>query len=265
MKKILFIASLFTVLASSAQDRLFTNTYQSNVLNKGQKEIEVWTTIKNGRLDYFRGFDHTLEFEVGLGSKLQTAFYLNTSYSKGIESDNNVQSVVDDKSFSFANEWKLKLSDPVSNPIGSAVYVEYTLSPDEVELEGKLIFDKQVGKSVHAFNVTGEYEFVNDFVPVNDLIRVQPGHEVKLNFNYAFAYQLSKNFSLGLEAYNNNLFKNGGMEFSVLSAGPCVSYYTDGFWVNLSFLPQITDLKSGKLDYTENEKFRTRLLFSFAL
>jgi len=266
MKKILFIISIFSFLTTvKAQDRLFTFTYQSNVLNKGQKELEVWTTMKNGRQDYYRGFDHTLEFEVGLGSNLQTAFYLNSSYSKGIVSDNSVQSVEDDKSFSFANEWKLKLSDPVSNPIGSSVYVEYTLSPQEVELEGKLIFDKQIGKTVQALNVTGEYEFVNELVPMNSIIDVQRGHEVKFNLNYGFAYQLSNHFSIGLEAYNNNLFRNNAFEFSVLSAGPCVSYYTDGFWVNLSVLPQITDFKTGKLDYTENEKLKTRLLFSFTL
>ncbi|MDD4967954.1 MAG: hypothetical protein PHT07_00845 [Paludibacter sp.] len=265
MKKILFIASLFLVLAVNAQDRLFTYTYQSNVLNKGQKELEVWSTMKTGHQDYFRGFDHTLEFETGLGSNLQTAFYLNSSYSKGIVTENGIQSVEDDKSFSFANEWKLKLTDPVSNPIGSAVYVEYTLSPAEVELEGKLIFDKQIGKTVQALNISGEYEFVNELVPVNSLIEVQKGHEVKLNLNYGLAWQLNKHFSVGLEAYNNNLFRNNAFEFSVLSAGPCISYYTEGFWVNLSVLPQITDLKSGKLDYTENEKLRTRLLFSFAL
>jgi len=266
MKKTLLIISFFTLLSTvNAQDRLFTFTYQSNVLNKGQKELEVWTTMKNGRQDYFRGFDHTLEFEVGLGSKLQTAFYLNSSYSEGIVTDHGVQSVEDNKNFSFANEWKLKLSDPVSNVIGSSVYVEYTLSPQEVELEGKLIFDKQIGKTVQAFNVTGEYEFVNELVPLNSLIEVQRGHEVKLNLNYGFAYQLSNHFSIGLEAYNDNLFRNNAFEFSVLSAGPCISYYTDGFWVNLSVLPQIKDFKSGNLNYTENEKLRTRLLFSFAL
>ncbi len=81
-----------------AQDRVFTYTYQSPVLNKGQKEIEVWTTLRGGRNDYFRGIDHRLEFEIGLGKRLQTAFYLNYGYSRGIETQNEIQS---DKYFNF--------------------------------------------------------------------------------------------------------------------------------------------------------------------
>ena len=61
----------------SAQDRLFTYTYQSGVLNSGQREIEVWNTFRTGRTDYFARLDNRTEFEIGLGKNLQTAFYLN--------------------------------------------------------------------------------------------------------------------------------------------------------------------------------------------
>ena len=69
-----------------AQDRMFTYTYQSTVLNKGQRELEVWNTLRTGRQDYYARIDHRTEFEMGLGKNLQTAFYLNlTSKTQAVE------------------------------------------------------------------------------------------------------------------------------------------------------------------------------------
>ncbi|MEI8087401.1 MAG: hypothetical protein WCG93_14420 [Paludibacter sp.] len=265
MKK-LFILFLVTISCSiSAQDRLFTYTYQSNVLNKGQKEIEVWSTMRNEREKYYRAFDHSLEFELGLGSKLQTSFYLNYGYSKGINTSNGNESIADENNYSFANEWKLKLSDPVVNPVGSAFYFEYKLATDEVELESKLIFDKQIGNTVHALNVVGEYAFINALESNDKTVDLKSEKEINFELNYAFAYQLNKNFSLGLEVMNQNRHESDQWKYSLLSAGPCLSYNFEGFWVNLSFMPQILDLRTGKQDLMNNEKFKTRLVFSYAL
>lgn len=77
MKKLLFLVAVLTAISTIAQDRVFTYNYQSNILNKGQKELEVWTTFGTGRQDYYHGLKHSLEFEIGLGTNLQTSFYLN--------------------------------------------------------------------------------------------------------------------------------------------------------------------------------------------
>src|SRR5258706_8918421 len=59
-------------------DRNFTYTYQTSVLAKGHKEIEIWTTERGGRdLPFYSAIDNRMEFEVGLTNKLQSAFYLN--------------------------------------------------------------------------------------------------------------------------------------------------------------------------------------------
>jgi hypothetical protein len=264
MKNLVLFTVLFCALQLNAQDRLFTFAYQSNILNKGNKELEVWTTMRNTRENYYRAFDHTLEFEIGLGNNLQTAFYLNYGYSKGIEASNNVQSLVSENNYSFANEWKLKLTDPVVNRLGSALYLEYTLSPDAVELEGKLIFDKQIGNLVQAFNLTGEYEFKNEFVNNGTQIDIEMEKELTLNLNYALAYKLNNHFAIGAEFINKNVFEKEELEFSVLSAGPCFSYFNEGFWINLSCLPQLHDFKSNNLELTSNERIQTRLIFSYA-
>jgi hypothetical protein len=265
MKKIILLSFLFISLWIQAQDRLFTFTYQSNVLNKGQKEIEIWSTMRTGRDNFYQAFNHSLEFEVGLGSKLQTSFYLNYGYSKGIETTGTIQSVASENSYSFANEWKLKLTDPVANPIGSALYFEYKLGTDETELEGKLILDKMVGNSTHALNIVGEYEIEKKFVPNGDMIDVKSEGEYKLEFNYGYAYKLNKNWALGVELMNQNTISDGNWEYSVVSAGPSLSYNIEGFWVNLSVMPQITNLKTGNLEFHDNQKLQTRIIFSYVL
>jgi hypothetical protein len=266
MRRILLFIVLINSVGVFAQDRVFTYTYQSLVLNKGQKEIEVWSTLRGGRHDYFRGIDHRLEFEIGLGKRLQTAFYLNYGYSKGIETNNDIQSVNSRNTYSFSNEWKFKITDPVADALGSALYFEYGIGPDETELEGKIILDKQYGRTLHAFNIVGEYEFEKEFESENGKLEAETEREAYFELDYAFSFRIKDGLALGLETRNQNQFSTTSeLESSVLSLGPCLSYYTDGFWLNFTIMPQIADLKGGGLELTEHEKLQIRLAFSFAL
>jgi hypothetical protein len=266
VKNVLLIAVLINLSHLYAQDRLFNYTYQSVVLGKGQKEIEVWTTMRSGRHDYFRGIDQRLEFEIGLGKNLQTAFYLNYGYFKGIGETNGVQTLNSSVDYSFSNEWKYKLSDPVANAIGSGLYFEYGISPTETELEGKIILDKQIGRTVHAFNMVGEYEFEKEFESDSIQVDAETEREAYFELAYAFSYKIKEGISIGLEARNQNQFSSSNeLESSVLSIGPCLSYYTDGFWLNVTLMPQISNLKGGGLELNEHEKLQVRILFSFAL
>jgi len=263
MKKILFMAAFLVAIGAVAQDRVFTYTYQSNVLNRGQKELEVWTTLGTGRQDFYRGLNHSLEFEVGLGGKLQTAFYLNYGYSKGITKSNGLDVLTSDNSYSFANEWKLKFSDPVANKLGSAAYFEYALAPEGIDIEGKLILDKQTGRFIHALNLVGELEMDKDFVTIGSKIRAENVQEYKLEWNYGFSYQINNRFFAGVEVMNENVFAEGALEKSILTAGPTVSYSGQGFWMNFTLMPQLTDLKSGGRNITDEDGLQARLIFSY--
>ena len=263
MKKLFLGAFVFVSFYAGAQDRVFNYTYQSNVLNPGQKELEVWTTLKSGREDYFRGIDHRLEFEIGLGKKLQTAFYLNYGYSTGIAETNGADFHQNGNSYSFANEWKLKLSDPVANKVGSAVYFEYGIGPVETELEGKIILDKQTGKLIHALNIVGELEFEKEFEQEGNEIETETEKEYKMEFDYGLSFNINKNWNTGFEAKNDNIFKEGELEYSLLSAGPTISYANNGFWINFGLMPQITNLKCGGRELYEHDGLQARLIFSY--
>jgi len=265
MKKYIFLGLLTGSIVVQAQDRLFTYTYQSGVLNQGQKEIEVWTTVSNGRTNFYRGIDHRMEFEVGFGSKLQSSLYLNYGYSTAIEEENGVQNLVSNTEYSVSNEWKLKLSDPMANKIGSALYLEGELSPTESSLEGKLILDKQMGKCVSALNLVGEYVNGKEFVVDGSLLHSQYVGELNLEWNYGFSYKIQEHLNVGVEVFNQNQIVDSKWSNSVLQLGPCVSYSINNFWVNLSCMPQVADLKGKGLELKDHERLQTRLVFSYAL
>ena len=239
---------------SYAQDRIFTYAYQSTVLNKGQREIEIWNTIESGRTDYYRRLRHRIEYELGLGSNIQTAFYLNID-----------QRFEQSPSIGFSNEWKWKLTDPVANVVGTALYGELTIKPHETEVEGKLLVDKQTGNFLHAFNFVVERGWEKEFE--GDEIETKPFTES--NFHYALAYRVKPGFHLGLESVLRNEWAPE-REYSNLFAGPCFSFANENFWINGTFLPQLTSLYSADettngLDLTHHTKFEARVIFSFIL
>ena len=266
MKKIFIIASFLALSAinSNAQDRIFNYTYQSNVLNSGQKELEVWTTLLTGKQNYYREIQNRVEYEVGLGSNLQVAFYLNSKQKAGFD-DVTGEIVMEPTEISISNEWKYKFSDPVADKIGFAAYGELTLATDELEIELKAIFDKKIGRTLHAVNLIFEPEWETTTVDG----KVATNTEYKYDVNYAFAYNINKNWNIGAEIINRNVyFKKDKSTISALFGGPAVSYSRDKFWVNLTVLPQIAGLHNPDgitgVNLDEWTKFETRLAFSFA-
>jgi hypothetical protein len=262
MKKIIILIFLVTSVIINGQDRLFTYTYQSTVLSKGQKEIEIWNTIRTGRSEYYSRLDHRTEFEIGLGGRLQTAFYLNLT-TKSAAVDENLTKVLEtENEIGFSNEWKLKLLDPVANPLGLALYGEYGISSNEYELEGKLIIDKQINKFVIASNAVFELEMA----PVPDLVGTNWEKEKKFDLNLALAYHVKPSFAITIENIIKNVYVDNALEHSALYAGPGFSFASEKFWLNCTLLPQLKSFKghtNDSLNLNEFEKIQIRLLFSY--
>ncbi len=263
--RIIFFTALFLVLSffSFAQDRLFTYTYQSTVLNKGQRELEIWNTLRTGRADYYARLDNRSEFEIGLGKNLQTAFYLNlTSKTQTVEA-NSVKSLETENEISFSNEWKYKLLDPVANPVGMALYAEYGIGSSEYELEGKLIIDKKIKNFTIAANAVYELELKPGIE--NDHTGWEK--ETKNEYYLAVAYALSPKFQITMENAFKNVFTGGTLQHSAIYSGLGVSCMQDKYWINFTVLPQVASLKGeteSALNLNEFEKIQVRLLFSYA-
>ncbi|MDP1675985.1 MAG: hypothetical protein Q8L88_03895 [Bacteroidota bacterium] len=266
--KVIVIAIMFSFVSpifSNANERRFGYTYETSVLPYGAKEIEIWNTDRRGRGYFYHRLDQRVEYEFGVGSNLMSAFYLNyTSRAK----DDNGNAAGGNKSTSYvasiSSEWKYKILDRVADPLGFAGYVEGTLGTDKYEIEGKLIFDKQIKNILIAFDIVGELESETDVVNGNEIV----SQEVKLKSDLGAAYIFTNGLGTGIEIRNENIFINGSVNHSSLFGGLTFSYSTEAWWAALSFLPQITSFKGGstsgkELDLNEFEKFQTRLLLSF--
>jgi hypothetical protein len=265
--------SLFSHLIY-AQDRIFTYTYQSNTLAPGQKELEIWTTLRTGREGYYRSLDNRFEFEVGIAKNLQTAFYLNSSQTaqevRFLDTQaNEIISIEQSTGWSFSNEWKLKLSDPVGNVIGSALYGEFTIAPTETELEFKLILDKKTGPFFHALNLESEFEFETEIEEEEDgRQEVETEEKTKFKLVYGLARNLGQHWHVGLESFLKAGQVKEPMDYMVLFAGPGFSYSKGSFWLNLTVMPQVAGLLhptegASGLYLEKEEKLQTRLMFSY--
>ncbi|MFM7017127.1 MAG: hypothetical protein ACKOX3_12460 [Bacteroidota bacterium] len=260
-----------------AQDRVFARTYQSNVLAKGNFDIEFWSTLRSGKTgentNYLLGrrMDQRLELEFGLGKNVQTAFYLN--YSKGIyiSTINDTSALTELKqNTSISNEWKFKLSDPVANVIGTALYFELEAGPDEYEIESKIILDKKIDKHLFACNIISEVEFESEIELENGRLKKEMEIETPLELTAGYMYFLKPWLGIGAEVRNyNGISKEDGWEYSALFGGPTLFFSQGRLFGTLNLAPQFsnlhrTDHEDGKLVLNDLEKSECRLIIGYS-
>jgi hypothetical protein len=265
VRPIALLVALVAVPASAwASDRHFTYTHETDVLPAGQIELEPWTTFRIGKPDWFFEIDQRVELELGLGHRLQTSFYLNFATAKFGDGHGNFATETSFDSVSW--ELKGKLSDPVADAIGSALYLETTAGPGEVELEGKLLLDKQVGNCLLAFNLVSESELELEGDGVHP--------EEKIELDLGASGKLSQHVSLGLEVHQHNIIEaEDGEErmqllHSALFVGPTVAWRGKAWWGALTVMPQVVRTGGpdvGKLDLEEYENTQVRLLLGVHL
>jgi hypothetical protein len=248
------LATLALAADARATERRFTYVYESGVLRVGGREIEPWNTFRLGRREAYRRLDTRLEAEMGVTDRLQTSLYLNlesisADTARGRESSSEISGL--------SSEWKLKLSDPVADRLGFALYGEVSAGPSEVELEGRLIADKRAGRWLGAFNLAWEHEW--EFEE-----KGETEGESSLEATAGAAYFVRPALSLGLELRSHSVFLPGSEPTrSALFAGPVVSYARGGWWMTASVLPQVVALagkSDGRLDLEEHERVEVRIL-----
>jgi hypothetical protein len=265
MKRTIFILSMiFLVTTVLGQDRYFAQTYTSNVLGKGDIDLEIWHTSRFGHTDqFFHAMDQRMEFEVGLGSRWQTAIYLNRfqkNYSDAFDVMHSSNEI------GFSNEWKWQAVRGTSSKPGVAFYEELGVKGDEIELESKLILDKSFGKNLVAFNLV--YEIEKEFERENGETELET-EETPLEFDLAYMRNISTAVGVGLEVVNRNDIVKGDWQNSVLYAGPTFNYRGNRWFIIANYLPQLGNLhkttafpKSQVLDV--HERAEARILFGIS-
>ena len=138
--------------SADAGARRFTYNYEATTMPQGHREFETWVTWKTNAADDddFERFDIRHEFEFGVTDRLQLALYLPDWRYEESATESGKADFRD-----VAVEAVYGLSDPTEDIIGSAVYGEFKIGDDFVELETKLLLQKNFGPWAWVYNVGG--------------------------------------------------------------------------------------------------------------
>ncbi len=272
--KYIFIVFILLPGTLIAQDRVFAYTYQTNILNKGDFDLEFQNTLRTGKVGAFSPYifgqhlDQRLELEFGLGKNFQTAFYFNSELFHFADSSSS--EIQQELAISFSNEWKWKFSDPVANRIGAALYGELEIGGSNVEFEGKLILDKRLPKDLFALNLVGRYEVEKEINRVGNVSKAVWTHNSPVELDFGYMHFTKPGMGFGAEIRNvSNITKENGWVNSVWFAGPAFHATIGRCFVNISALPQLwnmhkTDIAPGKRDLNDFEAAEFRVLAGYS-
>jgi hypothetical protein len=290
MKKttLLFMVCAFLTLASTtihAQDRFLAYTAQSNVLPKGTREMEIWYANKNGGTVYFNGNYMRTGFKMGVGKNIIAGYYLNFESEAYLGNEIDPldkktrlydAAITDKSNFSFTAYGKIKLLDPVANPIGLAIETELTIGSSERIFSPKLILDKRFGNNYVSFNtwVAIHRQKVLETTNTNPNNKTAPTitsfKEPQYEFDLAYLRFLkSQNMAFGFEMRTHSeSTAKAGLEHIVLFGGPAVHFRGDKWFLNLSAMPQLGNLHKSWIApdgqvLDEHQKFELRTMLGF--
>ena len=240
------IFSLGLLRSADGGARRFTYVYEATTATPGTLEFEHWVTWGTSPREdrRFNALDFRHEIEFGVTEHLQLALYVaDWSYVEDPASHEH--------GFSYdssAIEMIYNLTNPTTDLLGSALYAEIRGGPEELELENKLILQKNVGPVVLDYNATLEAKWEGHRLE-------EKGGEFSETFGVS--YEISPRWLVGAEFLHEiDLPDWSEAEDSVLYGGPNLSYRDKNWWATVTPLVQLTD-RSGEVD------FQTRLIFGF--
>ena len=226
---LLIVATPKNVFASS---RSTPWLYQPRTMAKGEVEYEQWVTWKtnkksDGRFEEFR-FTH--EIECGVTDDFQLAFYVADWRHKRTATEEHTYF------HDIAVEAIYQLQAPNPDQLGMALYGEVKYGSDFFELEGKLLFEKEIDQINLLYNFTIEAEWEGqDF----------DEDKGKIENAFALTYQHAPALTLGVQALWEIEFPDWSEQGDdVVSIGPSISYQSDGWWISVSPIFQVTNIDS---------------------
>jgi hypothetical protein len=209
--------------------RHFTFLYEAPTSAPESLELENWITWK--RMigpDRSDAVDFRHELEYGVTGKLQVSVYL---------ADWFYENQVERSGFAYSDsaiELIYNLTNPVVDPIGLSIYGEIKAGDRLIELESKLIAQKNFGRLILTYNATLE--------------AVWEGHSLQERegeFQQAFgaSYELSPRLSAGIELLHEFVFPGWRDDEKIrnLFVGPNVSYRRGSWFVTVTALAQATN------------------------
>jgi hypothetical protein len=252
-----------------ADEPLFGYVYTTDVLPKGQREIEQWATLREGRS---QGDFHVLqtrtEISYGLTDDLQVSGYMHFAWADAFHNTPEGEtappeifadySVEPDKRLDrgrfegVSGELLWRLASPYTAPIGVALYVEPLIGPRTRELESRLILQKNFhdDRVVIAGNITVGQEWRRLLAdPAADPASVEArdhwDRETDVNFGLGASWRFRPNWSVGMEFLNErewaglDPFADSKRTNVAYYLGPNIHYGGRRFFATATFLAQL--------------------------
>jgi hypothetical protein len=209
--------------------RHFTYIYEAVTSAPGSVDIENWVTWSRTtdpqRVDEV---DFRHEFEFGVTDRFQASLYVaDWSY---VADPGHSGSIYSDS----ALELIYNLTSPVIDPVGLALYQEIRAGDRLLELESKLIVQKDLGPLILAYNTTFEAAWEGNGLQ---------NRRGELQQALGVSYEVSQRVSVGIEMLHEFVFPGWHDDEHIrnLFIGPNFSFRHNNWFVTTTALAQATN------------------------
>lgn len=266
--------ALLALPAAQAGQRHFAYTYETTTAPQGSWEIENWASFERSPLHDrdLNSFQFRHEIEYGVTSRFQLAVYVaNWDFAprggeeeeeeeaeKGgggeaaevaeageeKEAEHEGKEAKPHRSARYGSsgvELIYNISNPNTDWIGSAVYLEGNLGDRFAELEGKILLQKNFGKIIVAYNAIAEFEWEGAHLDQE---------EIEIGQTLGISYQVTPNVAIGGELVHQidmPEWKASNAERAHIFMGPNVTVHGKNFFLTASALWRTSDT-SGEPD-----------------
>lgn len=211
---------------SQAAPQKFAHSYEAKTLNKGQFEFE--NNVTWGHDSGADGFEFEHELEFGVSDKFQLSLLAEWEHER-VEGEGNESAFI-----KAGVEGIYQLTNPASDPLGSALLGEVAIGDEEFSIEGKLLISKDAGPFTAVYNVGLEGVWAGQ--------GYDDEKEGEFSQTAGVSYAISSQLSVGAELQHAMVFPEWDTtEVNSLHLGPNVSLHAGGFWAVLSAGWEVTD------------------------
>ena len=243
----MFLAAVLPALSAFAGARHFTYLYEAPTSPAGSLELENITTWSRttGSGTHLHDIAFREELEIGITDHFQLGIY---PLDWGYHHDAHQAEISHEGG---AVEFIYNLSNPVLDPVGLSLYQEISVGRRRLELESKLIAQKNFGRLILDYNATLETEWEGKGLEENN---------GELQQALGASYEISPQVSVGIELLHEIVFPGWRDEEKIRNVfvGPNVAIRRQNWFVTVTALAQATDTD-------DKPEFQVRTIFGFGL
>jgi hypothetical protein len=228
--------------------------YTTDIHPKGRMEFEQWVELQRGQSQgQYSNLRLREEFEFGITERYQTSVYLNSrhvnAFRNGVDGTTGGPDVDPPAGFDPQSRYRkfrvesgsweniYQLLNPLTDPIGLAIYLEPELGERVRELEARLIVQKNFldDRLIWATNV-------NFVVEREKSLQGEIEKATQLDLLTGVSYRFRNNWMAGVELRNHREFLGygfGSPEHSAWFVGPNLHYARQNWWITAAWRTQL--------------------------